>query len=327
METCEIETCVRGHHVYKSIWSPTTGEELDCRREPSNAEDPYAVAVVRRSTVVGHVPRKISAACSLFLRREGTIRCRITASRRFSDDLPQGGLEVPCILIFRGESKDVAKMRKLLVPVSMKDTTAPGAENEPPNKRKKINSDIIEVDKLVLLDTSPSRWLSLKGIDLTEMDKTRITSGRELSDNHINFAQEILKIQFPHISGLQSTLILAKYQKVPLTSTYLQIIHSRGNHWIVATNLGCAPKLQMFDSLYSSVDEATTEFLRNLFGPCVIEVGESPMQDGTTDCGLYAIATCVALASNQKPGQFIQKNMRVHLVKCFENRLLTLFPC
>ena len=62
-------------------------------------------------------------------------------------------------------------MRKLLVPVSLKHTTAPGAENEPPNKRNKINSDITEVDKLVLLDTSPNKWLSLKGIDLTEMDK------------------------------------------------------------------------------------------------------------------------------------------------------------
>lgn len=67
-------------------------------------------------------------------------------SRRFLDDLPQGGLEVHCILIFRGESKDVVKMRKLLVPVSLKHTTAPGAENEPPNKRNKINSDITEVD-------------------------------------------------------------------------------------------------------------------------------------------------------------------------------------
>lgn len=69
-----------------------------------------------------------------------------------------------------------------------------------------------------------------------------------------------------------------------------------------------------FKCSYSSVDEATTKFLRNLFGPCVIEVGDSPMQDGITDCGLYAIATCVALASNQKPGQFIQENMRAHLV-------------
>lgn len=102
-------------------------------------EDPYAVTVVRRSTVVGHLPRKISTACSLFLRRKDTICCRIKTSRHFSDNLPQRGLEVPCILIFHGESKDVAKMRKLVVPVSVKHTTEPGAENEPTNKRKKIS--------------------------------------------------------------------------------------------------------------------------------------------------------------------------------------------
>ena len=91
METFQVEWCVRGHHIYKSIWSPATGEELGCKLEPTNTEDPYAVAVVRRSTVVGHVSQKISAACSLFLRRNSTICCRITTSCCFSDDLPQGG--------------------------------------------------------------------------------------------------------------------------------------------------------------------------------------------------------------------------------------------
>ena len=44
--------------------------------------------------------------------------------------------------------------------------------------------------------------------------------------------------------------------------------------------------LQVFDSLYSSVD-ATIELLtNNLFGPSVIEMGDSPQQDGATDCGL-----------------------------------------
>ena len=47
----------------------------------------YAVAVMRGDTIVGHVPRKISAACSLFLHRNGTIRCTVTGSRRFSADL------------------------------------------------------------------------------------------------------------------------------------------------------------------------------------------------------------------------------------------------
>ena len=90
------------------------GEELPCKRETGNDKDRYAVAVMRGDTIVGHVPRKISAACSLFLRRNGTIRCTVTGSRRFSADLPQGGLEVPCELKFKGEPNDVAKVRKLL---------------------------------------------------------------------------------------------------------------------------------------------------------------------------------------------------------------------
>ena len=51
--------------------NPTTGEELNCVRERTNTEDPYAVAAVRRSADVGHVPRNMSAACALFLRRRG----------------------------------------------------------------------------------------------------------------------------------------------------------------------------------------------------------------------------------------------------------------
>ena len=69
----------------------------------------------------------------------------VTASRRFSGDLPQRGLEVACMLIFRGETKDVAKIKKLVVPVCVKQTTVSGAENEPSNKIRKINSEVIEV--------------------------------------------------------------------------------------------------------------------------------------------------------------------------------------
>ena len=73
---------MRGHHVYQRIWTPTLGEELHCEREDANSKDPYAVAVIKGRDTIGHVPRRISAACSLFLRRGGRIGCIITASRR-----------------------------------------------------------------------------------------------------------------------------------------------------------------------------------------------------------------------------------------------------
>ena len=87
----QLTSCVRGYHVYKDVWNPSIGEEFHCKREEGNSEDPYAVAVYNGG-VVGHVPRLISAACSLFLRRLGTITCRIIGSQRYSADLSQGGL-------------------------------------------------------------------------------------------------------------------------------------------------------------------------------------------------------------------------------------------
>ena len=59
------------------------GEQLPCRREIGNNKDRYAVAILRDRTTVGHVPRKISAACALFLQREGSIHCVVTGKRCF----------------------------------------------------------------------------------------------------------------------------------------------------------------------------------------------------------------------------------------------------
>ena len=41
----EVESCVRGHHVYSTIWTPVLAELLSCRRELDNSEDRYAVAI------------------------------------------------------------------------------------------------------------------------------------------------------------------------------------------------------------------------------------------------------------------------------------------
>ena len=77
---CELamDSCIRGHRVFKNIWTPAMGKQLPCRREIGNNKDWYTVAILRDCTTVGHVPRKISAACALFLQREGSIHCVVT---------------------------------------------------------------------------------------------------------------------------------------------------------------------------------------------------------------------------------------------------------
>ena len=66
--------------------------------------------------IIGHLPRKISRACSLFLRRGNEITCHVTGHRRYSVDLPQGGLEVPCILRFEGDTKEIVKLKNFVKP-------------------------------------------------------------------------------------------------------------------------------------------------------------------------------------------------------------------
>ena len=39
-----VEAVVRGYHEYKDNWVAVVGEELSCRREPTNREDRFAVA-------------------------------------------------------------------------------------------------------------------------------------------------------------------------------------------------------------------------------------------------------------------------------------------
>ena len=67
METLERALCIRGYHIYKEYWSAVVGEEFACEREPTNSTDRYAVAVIRSGVAIGHLPRKVSRACSLFL--------------------------------------------------------------------------------------------------------------------------------------------------------------------------------------------------------------------------------------------------------------------
>ena len=62
-----INSYVRGHLVSKHFWTSTIREMFVYNGEPRNPTDMYAVAVMANSIVVGHVPRKISTACSLFL--------------------------------------------------------------------------------------------------------------------------------------------------------------------------------------------------------------------------------------------------------------------
>ena len=192
-------------------------------------------------------------------------------------DLPQGGLEVPCKLIFNGSPDNISKVAALLKIAPDHDKNSNSFQ--PAEKKPKLEaSAVASITKQEPIEISPensyssdegshstSIWLSL------ELNNKRIISlycndrnilcnkGKMLNDNHINYAQSLLKMQFPIIEGLESTL-LQRRKTLKKIHHGIQIIHCHGNHWItVSTMDSIKGEINVYDSLYDAVDKDTLE--------------------------------------------------------------------
>ena len=134
--------------------SPVDGEVLRCEREVGNSHDTYAVAIKKLIdviyVVVGHVPHKISSICSIYIRQGGTIHTTVNGHCRYSADLPQGGMEVPCILTFTALcSSEGEKTKKLLQSLLSTENVSMNAEDvvEPSKVSKAVESVAVPEDK------------------------------------------------------------------------------------------------------------------------------------------------------------------------------------
>ena len=146
-----IDTAIRGYHVYKDIWPNSIDEEqLTCECEVGNSHHPLAIAIKKlidgSNMIIGHMPRRISPLCSVFIRRGGSIMGVVDGPRRYSSDLPQGGLELPCKLLFRAPSLlESNKMKKLIQSVMEKSLLEP-ADNEPTLQSSTTDSQLTTED-------------------------------------------------------------------------------------------------------------------------------------------------------------------------------------
>ena len=157
---------------------------------------------------VGHIPRKISSICSIFIRHGGTICCKVDGHRRYSRDLPQGGLEVPCILTFvTKEEKEWTKTKSLIqsaLNIEMLDesdqqeaeTNAIVAADRTqgsalPTAMAFIN--VVEKDSAVINFTESSQEEDQfpPSKRHKKFCEEAIIMGQELSDVDINFAQHL----------------------------------------------------------------------------------------------------------------------------------------
>lgn len=104
-----VESVIRGHHIYKTMWTPVVGETLGVARETDNGHDHFAIAVMKASLIVGHVPREYSRMFHHFLGHSGRISSEVTGNRRLGK-----GLEVPCIYTLIGEERMIVRAKEIV---------------------------------------------------------------------------------------------------------------------------------------------------------------------------------------------------------------------
>ena len=122
------------------------------------------------------------------------------------------------------------------------------------------NEAIIEVIDLETADDeSPKKKKPLC------IDTHLIIMGEKLMDIKINHCQKI-KLQFPKLNGLWSTLQQDKPSNES-TTNWIQIVHCPSrDHWITATTIGCNNGMvKIYDSVFRNINEPTKQILYKYF--------------------------------------------------------------
>ena len=114
----DVDSFVKGHHEYKSIWTPKIGEILSTEREPGNLVDKYAVCVKKENEIVGHLPLgkdgKFAKTVFYFLRADEYGSCNVLIKGKPVNLGDGDEMHVSCTLNFVGQKKFICILQKTL---------------------------------------------------------------------------------------------------------------------------------------------------------------------------------------------------------------------
>ncbi len=199
---------------------------------------------------------------------------------------------------------------------------------------QKHDREVITVEnhRLRSAAKSPKPWIP--DLNLTMSDREILRSSTSwLTDPLIDAAQKLLKKANPLMSGFQSVTLglTMSYDVEP--GEFVQILHNGHGHWHTISTVGTEhPEVQMYDSVYSCCPTSCKAQIASLLATqhtaIKLKYMDVQMQSGGYDCGLFAIAYATALVLGKQPGNFLfdQEKMRPHLLKCFEDGHITMFP-
>ncbi|KAM7441619.1 hypothetical protein ABFA07_009364 [Porites harrisoni] len=149
-QTLRIPSWIRGFHVYKDWWTPTCGEILPLQPEPENAEDKNAVAVLKESRVIGHIPYHLAntkdrtGIITHFISKP-TNRGSVEVSGKAVNRGGGLGMEIPCVYNFDGPSKHVNLLQQLIDvgnnPAVRTEVDADSGKQRRPKRKKDSSND------------------------------------------------------------------------------------------------------------------------------------------------------------------------------------------
>ena len=64
-------------------------------------QDKYAIALTQKDVIVGHIPKFLSKKTYFYLKHGADLLVEIIGKRQYSRDLPQGGMELPALYVFK----------------------------------------------------------------------------------------------------------------------------------------------------------------------------------------------------------------------------------
>ena len=208
------------------------------------------------------------------------------------------------------------------------------------NKSYTEETHAIDLTTDVTVDTKSAKqvWVQFRRNTLKIEDKHLVENGSRLTDKHINFASCLIARQFPKIGGLRTTLLQTRYYCFPPESIQAIFCKHR-KHWIVASNLltNDCNTVNVYDSLFAELDQESMDIVLRIFQDhhntkdkkaVTIVMKNLQKQEGSTDCGLFAIAVMASLAHREDPSviKYDQNKMREHLLECFSSKLIMPFP-
>ena len=196
---------------------------------------------------------------------------------------------------------------------------------------KDVKADVVDVDtyKPKRKQEKPKHWV--KG--LTTAEKSLLSNGDWLNDEIVNASQQLLSAQFPYLGGPQSVILGRTLAFNIEPNEFVQILHTGRGHWVTMSTIGCtAGEVNVFDSLPPS---PTTDLLNQIAAILCTPKKEIKvnyidvlLQEGFSDCGVFAIAYATALAYGKQPGGCFleQRVMRTHLTQCLQRQDISMFP-